>query len=40
VQLEDVTLQLEAEGVAAFAKSFDELQAQLAAKAAAVRAAG
>ena len=40
VVLEDVTEQLEAKGVAAFATSFDELQAQLVAKAAAVRAAG
>ncbi len=40
VVLDDVTEQLEAQGVAAFAASFDELQAQLVTKAAAVRAAG
>ena len=37
VDLEDVTEQLEAEGVAAFAKSFDELLARLAEKAATIR---
>ena len=38
VELDDVTEQLEAEGVAAFAKSFDDLQARLTEKAAAIRA--
>ncbi|MGA8297055.1 MAG: transaldolase [Acidimicrobiales bacterium] len=37
VDLDDVTAQLEAEGVAAFAKSFDELQERLAQKAVALR---
>ena len=37
VELDDVTEHLEAEGVAAFAKSFDDLQARLAEKAAAIR---
>jgi transaldolase len=37
VHLEDVTEQLEAEGVAAFAKSFDELLARLTEKAATIR---
>jgi len=39
IELDDVTEQLEAEGVAAFAKSFDDLQARLTEKAAAIRAA-
>jgi transaldolase len=37
VDLDDVTAQLELEGVAAFAKSFDELQERLAQKAASLR---
>ena len=40
VDLDDVTEQLEVEGVAAFAKSFEDLQAQLVAKAVALRSAG
>ena len=39
IELDDVTEQLEAEGVAAFAKSFDDLQARLTEKAAAIRSA-
>jgi transaldolase len=40
VDLEDVTEKLETDGVAAFAQSFDDLQARLAEKAAAIRTAG